>query len=85
MVAANVVFSTVCERLSSAFPKFKFLISLFSLLLRSGLSDSDMSPTKYGEPASPNACDMRIWNASAVDLLVGTTTYCVGGRKEKYE
>lgn len=31
---------------------------------------------KYGLPASPNACDMRIWKASAVDRLVGNTTYC---------
>lgn len=32
-------------------------------------------PIKYGLPASPSACDMRIWKASAVDRLVGITTY----------
>lgn len=34
------------------------------------------TPTKYGLPASPNACEIKIWNASAVDRRVGTTTYC---------
>ena len=32
-------------------------------------------PMRYGLPASPNAWETRIWRASAVDLLVGTTTY----------
>lgn len=66
-----VAFSIVSDKLSITFPKF----ASRSLLLSQGFSDSEISPTKYGEPASPNACDMRIWNASAVDRLVGTTTY----------
>lgn len=33
------------------------------------------TPIRYGLPASPNACDMRIWKASAVDRLFGITTY----------
>uniref|UniRef100_A0A2M3ZUA5 Putative secreted peptide n=1 Tax=Anopheles braziliensis TaxID=58242 RepID=A0A2M3ZUA5_9DIPT len=33
------------------------------------------NPTKYGLPASPNACEINIWNASAVERRVGTTTY----------
>ena len=31
---------------------------------------------RYGLPASPNAWDMRIWNALAVERLVGITMYC---------
>lgn len=34
------------------------------------------TPTRYGLPASPSACEISIWNASAVDRLTGTTTYC---------
>lgn len=67
-----VAFSATCEKLSMTRPK----LASRSVLRRIGFSDSDIRPTKYGEPASPKACDMRIWNASAVDLLVGTTTYC---------
>ena len=31
----------------------------------------------YGEKASPSACEIRIRNASAVERLVGTTTYSI--------
>lgn len=34
------------------------------------------TPTRYGLPASPSACEISIWNASAVDRLTGITTYC---------
>jgi hypothetical protein len=34
------------------------------------------TPTRYGLPASPSACEKSIWNASAVDRLTGVTTYC---------
>ena len=34
------------------------------------------TPMRYGLPASPNAWDMRIWNALAVDRRVGITIYC---------
>lgn len=30
---------------------------------------------RYGLPASPNACDIKIWKASAVLRLLGSTTY----------
>lgn len=33
-------------------------------------------PIKYGLPASPNACEINIWKASAVERRVGKTTYC---------
>lgn len=74
-----VAFSATCEKLSMTRPK----LASRSCLRRIGFSDSDIRPTKYGEPASPKACDMRIWNASAVDLLVGTTTYYWGKRGKK--
>lgn len=38
-------------------------------------SASEIKPIMYGLPASPNACEIRIWKASAVDRLVGITTY----------
>jgi hypothetical protein len=34
------------------------------------------TPTRYGLPASPSACEISIWNASAVDRRTGITTYC---------
>lgn len=33
------------------------------------------TPIRYGLPASPKACDIRIWKASAVDRRFGNTTY----------
>ena len=33
-------------------------------------------PIKYGLPASPNKCEIKICTASAAERLVGITTYC---------
>jgi hypothetical protein len=33
-------------------------------------------PTRYGLTASPSACAISIWIASAVDRRVGATLYC---------
>lgn len=84
-VAIVVAFSAVCDRIINSLPK----VEEYEATLRTFLIASEITPTRYGEPASPNACDMRIWKASAVDLLVGTTTYCtlwmcVGEEKEKF-
>lgn len=35
------------------------------------------APTRYGLPASPSACEIRIWKASAVERRFGTTTYYI--------
>ena len=39
------------------------------------------SPTMYGDPASPNAWEIRIEKASAVERLVGMTTYYAAAAK----
>lgn len=71
---AVVELSASSNRLSNFPLRFSgFNASLVSL--KTALIASEITPTKYGDDESPNACDIKICNASAVDRLVGTTTY----------
>lgn len=47
-----------------------------NILRHGGINMGLTKPIKYGLPASPKACEINIWKASAVDRLVGKTTYC---------
>lgn len=75
MVAATAVeLSTNKDRLSR-FPVRLAGANASLVSLRTAFIASEITPTRYGLEESPNACDIKICKASAVERLVGTTTY----------